>query len=263
MSDPQLTAGGVADRGAPHGGLQSLATSLDLLDCFADAESLGVSQVARQLGVSKSSAHRMLTTMGDRGFVERDEETGRYRLGMRLYELGQAAAARSKVRRLAMPLLEDLRRRTGQTVHLAVPDGGEVVYLARLSSGAAAHQLGQVGLRFPAHTTGSGKVIAAFDPAVAAACRVQGFRSFTPSSIRSSVDFDRALVDIRRRGYAVNDQETVHGMTTVAAAVSDHTGVPRAALSLVGESRLVSGHIADEARLVTAAANKLARVLGL
>lgn len=254
----------VAKRAAPGGGLQSVATSLDLLDCFEACESLGVTEVARQLGVAKSTAHRMLRTMCDRGFVEHDPETGRYSLGLRLYELGQAAADRLRIRRLAMPLLESLRQSTGDTVHLAIPQGGEVLYVARLSAGFGARRLGSVGLRFPAHTTGSGKAIAAFDESVASACRGLGFQAFTASSICAVAEFDRALDRVRQRGFAVNDQETVTGFTTVAAPVRDRrTGRPLAALSLVGPSSSVDGHIGVRARLVTSAAAGLAKDLGL
>lgn len=245
------------------GGLQSLATSLNMLQCFQTHESLGVSELARRLGVAKSTAHRMLTTMCDGGFIERDEETGQYRLGMRLYELGQAAADRSRTRRLAMPLLEDLRQRTKCTVHLGVPDGAEILYVARLQSTLGARALATVGLRFPVHVTGSGKVIAAFDPLVAEARRTAGFPTWTPSSIRNSAAFDEALALVRQRGYAVNDQETVAGMTTVAAAVRDHSGRPLAAISLVGPAEAAACHLDAQTRLVQSAAQRLSRILGV
>lgn len=246
----------------PGAGLQSLARSLDMLDYFRAHESLGVTELARHLGVAKSTAHRMLATMCDRGFLEKDLASGRYRLGMRLYELGQAAAERSRMRQVALPLLEDLRQRTGQTVHLAIPEGGEVLYLVRLQTALGAHRLAKVGLRFPAHITGSGKAIAAFDSAVAEACRTRGFPTWTTSSIRTVGEFNRALDEVRHRGYAVNDQETINGMATVAAPVRDRTGKPRAALSLVSTSGFAQGHIDSQARLVTAAAARLARMLG-
>jgi DNA-binding IclR family transcriptional regulator len=147
-------------------------------------------------------------------------------------------------------------------VHMAVPDGAEVLYLARLHTRLGAQRLGALGVRFPAHVTGSGKVIAAFDADVATACRARGFPALTTSSIRSASDFDRALDEVRCRGFAVNDQETVSGWTSVAAAVKDHAGKPQAAVSLVGPSNLAKRHIDSQARLVTVAATHLARMLG-
>lgn len=249
-------------RSVPDGGLQSLATALDILDYFEVHESLGVTELARRFHVSKSTAHRMLATMYGRGFVEKDTRTGRYRLGMRLYELGQAAADRSRIRRIALPLLEDLHHRTGQMVHMAVPDGADVLYLARLHTRLGAQHLGKLGVRFPAHVTSSGKVIAAFDADVASACRARGFPPLTASSIRTVSQFDQALDEVRRRGFAVNEQEAVSGWTSVAAAVKDRAGRPRAAVSLVGPSSSATSHIGSQARLVTVAATHLARMLG-
>lgn len=96
---------------------------LDVLDCFLADDELRVSEIARALGVAKSSAHRMLSTLLSRGFVEQNPGTGRYRLGLHIYELGQLSISRSRLRQAALPIMEDLRQRTGQTIHLGVADG--------------------------------------------------------------------------------------------------------------------------------------------
>ena len=102
----------------PDGGVQSVYTAVDVLECLMRDEEVGVSDVARRLGVAKSTAHRLLTTWCARDMAERNPDTGRYRLGMRLFEFGQMASDRFPLRRAALPLLEELRQASGHTVHL-------------------------------------------------------------------------------------------------------------------------------------------------
>ncbi|MCX9191542.1 IclR family transcriptional regulator [Carbonactinospora thermoautotrophica] len=250
-------------RNGTDGGLRSVLAALDLLDCFASADELGVSEIARRLGLAKSTVHRLLTTLCARGLAEKNPQTCRYRLGFRLYELGQLAISRFELRQAALPLLEELRERTGCTIHLAIPDGADIVYVERLQTLRGMRLMTNVSRRLPAHCTSSGKAIAAFDPAVAQARRAAGFPQLTSCSIRSAADYDRELEAVRRTGYAVNHDEALVGLSAVAAPVRDREGRARAAISLVGLTREIEGAIERNARLAQAAANKLARTLCL
>ena len=116
------------------GGLKSVSTALDVLECFAVDSELGVSDIARRLGIAKSTAHRLLTTLCSRGIAEQNPDTGHYRLGLHLYELGQLAQARSILRHVALPILTRMAKITGHTVNLAVVDGPDVVFLERLEA---------------------------------------------------------------------------------------------------------------------------------
>jgi DNA-binding IclR family transcriptional regulator len=251
------------DRGEVDGGLRSVLRALDLLDCFLGEDELGVADIARRLGVAKSTAHRLLTTLCARGFAEQNPQTGHYRLGFHLYELGQLAVTRTDLHQAALPLLEELRERTGCTIHLAVPDGPEIVYLERLQTLRVMRLFTGVSRRLPAHCTSSGKVIAAFDPVVARARTAAGFTRLTSRSIQDAARFDRELATVRRTGYAVNSDEAKHGLTSVAAPVRDHTGRARAAISLVGPTAEVLGAVELHARLAGAAAHRLSRTLCL
>lgn len=246
------------------GGLKSVVAALDVLDCFRDDEHLGVTEIGRRLGIGKSSAHRLLTSLVDRGFVQQDSQTGRYRLGLHLFELGQLAASRLGIRDRALPILQDLRRRTGCTIHLAVPTtNGNVVYIERLHGPGRSAEMATVAHSFPAHLTSSGKVIAAFDPVVAEARRNAGFPAWTSASIRDADEFDSVLDDARRLGIAINDQEVVCGMTAVGAPVRDHHGRARAAISLVATTEEVHGRVDSLGRLAIAAANQLSHDIRL
>ena len=158
--------------------LKSVANALDVLDCFMSDDELGVSELARSLGVAKSSAHRMLSTLAGRGFVEQNPDTGRYRLGLHLYELGQLSVSRSRLRQAALPIMEDLRQRTGHTIHLGIADGCDVVHLERLQSREGLDIFDTLPeRRFPTHCSATGKVLAAFDPAAPRSRRSHPTRS--------------------------------------------------------------------------------------
>ena len=242
------------------GGLKSVATTLDLLDLFMTEDELGVTEVARYLGVAKSSAHRMLTTLVSRGFAEKDSETGRYRLGLHVHELGQLSISRNRLRRAALPLMEELRQLTGMTIHLAIADGADVVHLERLQSRQGMELLAGLPHRFPAHCSASGKALAAFDPEVAAARRRARFPSLTAASLHTQHDFDLNLHEVRRQGVAYNNGEARVGAGSVAAPVCDGSGRARAAISIVGATQVLDRSREHFARLVVTTSHRLSRL---
>lgn len=242
--------------------LKSVANTLDVLDCFLSDDELGVSEIARSLGVAKSSAHRMLSTLASRGFVEQNPDTGRYRLGMHLYELGQLSVSRSRLRHSALPIMEDLRQRTGHTIHLGVADGPDVVHLERLQSREGLDIFEALPTRrFPTHCSATGKVLAAFDPAVAEARRRAGFPPITPNSVRSPEEWEATLAKVRRAGVAVNRDEVATGAMSVAAPIYDSTGRARAALSIVGRTEVMDRCEQQFTRLVVEATRRLGRLV--
>lgn len=152
---------------------------------------------------------------------------------MRLFELGQMASDRFPLRRVALPLLEELRQASGHTVHLAVADGADALFVERL------YNLGGIKLfagetrRVPVHLTSVGKALAAFDPAVAQARREAGFPRATDRSIATPADWERALAEVRRNGVAVSVGEGKLHLTSVAAPVRNARGRSFAAISVV------------------------------
>jgi DNA-binding IclR family transcriptional regulator len=241
--------------------VQSVRTALDLLDCFMGSGELGVSDIARRLGVAKSTAHRLLTTLAGGGMVEKNPLTGRYRLGIRVYELGTLAVNRNRLRSLALPVMEELRRLTGHTIHLSVADGADVVHLERLRSMRQAGVPVDLRRRFPAHSTSGGKAIAALNEEVADRRGRAGFPALTASTVGRAADFDRALAQVRLCGYAVNREEVLLGVTSMAAPILDATGVARAAVSVAGPSRDIDPDGERISRLVIAAARRIGKSL--
>jgi DNA-binding IclR family transcriptional regulator len=249
-----------ADGDGPRG-VQSVATALDLIDCLAAERELGVAEIGRRLGIAKSSAHRLLTTLAAKGYVQQVPETRNYRLGLRLHELGALVASRNQLRDHALPLLEALRAQTGETAHLAVPEGAQMFYVERLESYHGLRFSSRVSRVRPIHLTSSGKAVAAFNPDVADAAIAAGFVPRTPRSIKSREQFLRCLAETRRRGYAYSIGEDEPGLASVAAPVLDRTGVARAAISVAGPAtRISETHISQVARRVKAAASQLMSV---
>ena len=242
-------------------GVKSVAAALDLLDCFMASDELGVTDIALKLGVAKSTAHRLLTTLAARGMAEKNPETGRYRLGMHVYELGTLAANRNRLRKLALPVMEELRQLTGHTIHLSVPDGADAIHLERLQSARDGRVMASLQRRFPVHSTSGGKAIAAFNAEVADARRRADFPVLTSNTVNTESDFDRTLAEVRRLGYAVNREEAMLGFTSVAAPIFDTKGIARAAISMTGPNSEIDPQFERIVRLVQTAARKIGKAL--
>jgi DNA-binding IclR family transcriptional regulator len=242
-------------------GLKSVSTALDVLECFAVDGELGVSDIARKLGIAKSTTHRLLTTLCSRGMAEQNPETGNYRLGLHLYELGHLAQARSVLRHVALPTLTRLAEATGHTVNLAVADGPDVVFLERLETRDDGRFLGHAGRRYPSHCTSSGKAIAAYHPEAAQARRDAGFPPRVSHTVRSQNDWDRQLVEVRRQGFAVSTSESFDNVTTIAVPILDPARRALAAVSILGPSPEITPELERFARLLQVAAQRISRAL--
>jgi DNA-binding IclR family transcriptional regulator len=238
-----------------------VSAALDVLECFAVDGELGVSDIARKLGVAKSTAHRLLAALCLKGIAEQNPETGQYRLGLHLYELGQLAQARSILRHVALPTMSGLARNTGHTVNLAVADGPDVVFLERLESSDDVGFLGHAGRRFPSHCTSSGKAIAAYNPEAAQARRDAGFPPRVSHTVRTQNDWDRQLVEVRRRGFAVSTSESFDNVTSIAVPILDPGRRAAAAVSVLGASAEILPELERLARLVQMAGRRISRAL--
>lgn len=242
----------------------SVATALRLLKAFTPQEhAAGVSDLARRLGIAKSTAHRLLNLLVEEGFARRTT-AGRYGLGFALWELGSRMIAGLDLRQVAHPTLEWLRNRTQEAVHLAVLDRTEVVYIDRFESPATLQLFRRIGYRMPAHATSSGKAILAFSPPrVVAAVLAAGLTRLTPKTITSKKALLAELARIRARGYVTTFDESEIGVSSVGAPVLGQGGQPVGAISVAGPSpRLPRARIASIARLVQQAATEISNNMG-
>ncbi|MBW0089722.1 IclR family transcriptional regulator [Pseudonocardia sp. KRD-184] len=250
--------GGVpADAALPN---SVLGRTMTLLGAFrpGDAE-LTLAELCRRTGIPKGTAHRLLAELVEWQIVERTERG--VRLGMRLFELGQLAPLQRGLREAAAPFLADLFEATRETVHLAVLDGVEVVYVHKLTGTRGPQVPSRLGGRMPAHCTGVGKALLAFSPPDRLAAVVAaGLERRTPRTVIAPGLLDAELARIRERGVAVEHEESTVGIACVAAPVLDGDGLAVAALSITGWAhRLDTGRVAPAVRT---AALGLSRALG-
>ena len=216
-------------------GVSSVDNALRILRAFSYSEpTLGVSELARRLGLGKSTVHRLLQALVRQGFVTRTSD-GRYRLGLVVHELGQLVVHGLRLRQVAHPILEQLRFATDETVHLAVLEGAEVVYIERLESASTMRMFDRVGPRIPASVTSSGKCLLAWAPPdVVDEVIAAGLVRRAPRTITSEAVFHGALEEVRQRGYAVSVEEGAKDIASVAAPVRGSDGTVMAAVSIAG-----------------------------
>jgi len=200
-----------------EGGGTSVEKALDLLLHLAGAGSAGVTELARAVGLPKSTAHRLLAALGRRGLVERDEQ-GRYRPGIRLVALGLGVLDREPVVAAARPVLEAEAAALGETIFLAGARSGRLVVLDKVEGTGFLRAAPRVGEEVPAHATATGKLYLAFAPH-ALAGRAAALARFTPRTCTARSALEREVARVRRRGWAANREEWVPGLAVVAAPV--------------------------------------------
>ncbi len=227
--------GGDAARGGEKR-LSSVATAIALLKAFSEDEvDIGVSTLARRLGIAKSTVHRLATTLVSEGMLEQNPENGKYRLGIALFGLGALVRRRMDVSTEAKPYLFDLRETTGETVHLAILDGTEIMYVYNLESMQAIRMRSDIGVRKPAYCTAEGLAMLAFQPArVIEDIIARDLAPRTPKTNTDPGQLRRVLAAVRERGYAVEDEESEAGMRCVAAPVRNAAGEVVAAVGVAG-----------------------------
>ncbi|HHV21002.1 MAG TPA: IclR family transcriptional regulator [Propionibacterium sp.] len=240
------------------GGLRSVGTALDLLECFSGEEELGVSELARRLGIAKSTAHRLLYTLRMRGFIEQDTDSGRYRLGMHLFELGHLAQVRHPLREAARPILLDLSRRTGLTVNLSIAEGADTVFIERLESPESVGGINESARRVPAHISSSGKAIAAWNPDLAEARIAAGFPVRARATVRTVREWEAALRSVRKNGYAISDDEAFEGVSSVAVPIIGPSGPVMSALSFLGRKHDVVARLPLLVQVLQRSARRIA-----
>ena len=226
---------------------QSLERGLSILSSFrSERPLLGVSELARAVGTSRSTTHRYVATLASLGYLQQDAATKKYRLGPRVLDLGFSAINSMELRSIAAPHLQQLSDDTGHTVNLAILDGTDIVYIERCRS----TQQGQreidlnlhVGSRLPAYCTSMGKVLLA-DLDAADLADVLERTQFTqrgPNTIVARRELLAELERVRAAGLAVNNEELAYGLRSIAAPIRAQNGRAAAAINLAVHRTMVS-----------------------
>jgi IclR family KDG regulon transcriptional repressor len=251
---------------SPRYRIQAIERAVSILNAFSmDDPELGVTELADRLGLHKSTVHRFMVNLDAAGLVERNARTGRYRLGLHVFELGALVMQQMNLWDEALPFLEGLVHDTGETGHLAVLDGGEAIYIERVEARRALRVPSAIGRGYPAHATNLGKVLLAdlSRERVEAIIAERGLAAYTSQTITDPGELEADLELIRRRGYAVDNEEYDEGLRCIGAPVRDHSGHVVAALGIGGPvTRITPERVEEMGGLVMTAARGLSRRLG-
>ncbi len=244
----------------------SVQRAIDILNLFGTQNpELGTTEIARALGLHKSTTSSLVSTLAANDFLSQNPDTRKYRLGLKLVERAFAMLDQVEIRQIAYPHLQELRNQWNETVNLAILDGPDMVYVERMLGTKALGMRSEVGRRAPAHCTGLGKAILSCLPLakVKAFVAHYGLPSITLKTITDPQTFFEELDKTRECGYALDDEENEIGGRCVAVPVFDHTGNPVASVSVSAPTaRLPLEEVPQVGARVRETAKAISRGLG-
>jgi DNA-binding IclR family transcriptional regulator len=244
------------------GGIQVIDRMMALLNTLSHYQDpVSLKRLAQETSLHPSTAHRILAAMTTAGFVERPE-SGTYRLGIRLLELGNVVKSRINIREAAMPPMQQLHLQLGESVNLGVRQGDDIVYVERTSSGRSSVRVVHlVGARAPLHVTAVGKLYLANESAqnLRAYATRTGLPGFTPTSLTTLAALEKELERVRRHGIAFDNEEIEQGLRCIAAPIRDDDGELVAGISV---SAPAERHNPEWATAIKSAADAISSAIG-
>lgn len=249
--------------GRDIGLVQSVDRAITILEILAREGEAGVTEVAGELGVHKSTAFRLIATLEARGLVEQSEDRRKYRIGLGLVGLAGSTAARTDLVRMARPVCRQLAAQTGETVNVAVLNDSSALYLDQFAGSSSLQPHNWVGQRRPLHATSNGKVLIAHLERREVDELLPRLEPHTPRTITRRATLHRELAEVRERGYAVAVDELEEGLTAVSAPVWDAHGEVAASLSISGSTyRMDEDAIAAAVTHLLSASQEVSLALG-
>lgn len=261
--DTNAKSNGETEKKAPKSksepSIQSINRAIQILHCFSDNARLTLTEICQEVGLHKSTVYGIVTTLKNNDFLEKDEETGVYRLGVGLYKL--ASHVNVDLRTISIPLVHELCSETGETVNLVVPDENYIIYIEKCESRHSMRISTSIGTRLPMYCTAVGKAIMAFLPdpdAVSHILDQTRLTAVTRNTLTSKDAILQELGEIRQRGYAIDREELEYGLVCIAAPIMNAIGEPIAAISCSGPlQRMTEGNISRISEEVTRCALKI------
>jgi len=254
LSFPYCIGGGALNEisgewSASH--VKSVARSLMLLELLAhENREMSLTEIANAINWPKTTVHGLIATLRDYNYIDQSPTTGHYRLGIRLFELGNLVARSWDIRTIAKPAMHNLNNRLGEMVQLATEDKGEVLYLEKLDSTHMMRIVSEIGARLPMHCSGLGKVLLAYKKPseVKRILSKHGMRQMTTRTITDQETLRKELIKVKEQGYAIDNGEVMDSLRCVAAPIFDRDGIVKYAISVSGISNSLQGEHFDTAR---------------
>jgi IclR family transcriptional regulator, KDG regulon repressor len=247
-------------------GVQVLDRALDIIELLSvERDGLGVTEIGVRLDLHKSTVHRLLSALAGRGYIERDDNRGAYRLGLKFIEIGSLRLNQLELKTEASPYLRRLADAAGQPVHLAILRGLDAVYIEKIDPVASIRMYSQIGKRIPVYCSALGKCLLSGlgkDELESALAGIE-FTRFTAKTKTTVGDVRADIESAKWRGWGIDDEEHEDGIRCVAAPVRDYTGRIIAAVSVSGDRRIIAAdRDAETAGVVMGTAAEISKRMG-
>jgi len=246
--------------------VKSIEKALKILNCFSEAEfELDLSKIVQKIHLPKTTVYRILSTLEKEGIISQNQENKKYRLGLRLFELGSLVFRKLKLREVALPLMEKLSEESGETVHLGILDKYEVISVEKADSSFSLRSNVYIGKRAPAYCIGVGKALLAFQPLdkIHLFLEQNKLKRYTQNTITDKGKLEKELEMVRKKGFALDNMEHEEGVRCVAAPIRNYEGKVIASISISGPSiRITEEKIPQFVLMVKETAKTISKELG-
>ncbi len=246
--------------------VQTLDRTLDIIELLATKPNgLGVTEIGQILSLHKSTVHRLINALAQRGYIEKEPKTGLYKIGLKFIEISSLFFHQIELKTEAQPFMRHLAEQLGVTVHLAILDEMDVVYIEKVDAVQSLRMYSQIGKRIPAYCSALGKVLLSGLPRNMQKDilgRIE-IKEFTPHTLKDVDELLKQIDMVRTLGWALDDEEHESGIRCIAAPIYDFTGKIIAALSISGDKTTVAPQCDEEnSRRVMDTAREISRRMG-
>jgi len=246
--------------------IHSIKRAIQILNSFTlQKKELGITELSKKLNLHKSTVHRILVTLEDESLVVRNQISQKYRLGMKLFELGHIVKEQIEIKDYALPIMKDLAKKTEESIDLNILSDGKRVSIEKIESSHDIRRIIQLGKSLPLYCGGSGKALLAFlpDEEIDKIIQKEKLITFGPKTIIDPIKLKKHLKEIQKNGYATSVEERILGSASVAAPVLDYEGKVVASLSISGPTtRFTKKKVSIFISLVKEAAQEISVSLG-
>lgn len=225
------------------GRIQAIERAISILNCFSkNSRELQLAEIAEETGINKSTVHGILGTMKYHGFINQDEKTQKYRLGLELIKYGDIVLGSIDISTIAKPVICMMSRLIGETVHIGILDGPDIVYIHKAEPDESIKISANIGSRNPLYMTADGRAILAnIDEEKALKIIPESMKKFTQTTISDREALMAELRKIRINGYALDNEEIMEGIVCIAAPIFDYSGEAKYGMSIIGPSSRLTG----------------------
>lgn len=234
--------------------VQSVERALDLLEKLVEStEPVSITALSKQLGLHKSTVHRLLSTLRQRGYVTQDVKTNNYQIGLKLFEIGSIVLNKMDLRAKVRPHLESLRQITNETIHLGILDDYQVVYIDKVESSEVIRMYSRIGKRVPAYCTSLGKILLAYSAKelIENLLLEKPLLRRTEFTITDPELLAEHLAQVKKQGYSIDNQEQELDIRCIAGPIFNYDGQILAAFSISGPTtRMTEDRVAKLSKLI-------------